>query len=649
MSNREPISAWFAGPKSENAEWFSAWLRRIADDYYAWRRNYFAEDGVVIDSRLKRENEPWCDAFEDRMIELLARLKEDVPFHSPRYAAHMLAEQTLPGIAAYFAAMLYNPNNVTADVAPVTLRLEHEAGQMLCRMIGYADASWAHLCSGGTVANIEALWVARSVRYLGLVVRDVRRALGLPQEPWAATDASALGLSPTLALEALDRTYAQARAGARDDAASLRAVREAIGKSAHNVAEVGLGAVTARLGTPPVLVAPETHHYCFEKALDILGLGSASLVPVGVDKHFRVIPDELESTLDRIDREGRHVLAVVGVVGSTEEGSVDPIDRMVAIRARREQAGKPSFWLHADGAYGGYLRSMTVPGRRGLGEPSARVRIHGKERDLALALPEHAECDALEALPACDSVTIDPHKLGYVPYPAGAVCFRSNIVKTIVRQVAPYIEDASLDPLRDRTSENIGMYVLEGSKPGAAAAAVWLSHALIPLDRDGHGRLMRENIRAACELHALLEQFPALSGDDGVRAVCLCPPGSNIVCYAFRPQRPAPLAEINRLNRDIYTLFSLGRGARVQEHPFFVSRTSLTPRQYAVRTVGDFLQRLGVEPREYEQHGVFLLRSVLMNPWYAQAKVKGRFYLSELVEALFAAARSADNRPRAAN
>ena len=123
MTIPEPISAWFAGPKSENADWFSDWLGRIAEDYYAWRRNYFAEDGVVIDSALRRENDAWRDEFEDRLIELLARLKADVPFHSPRYAAHMLAEQTLPSIAGFFAAMLYNPNNVTADVAPVTLRL----------------------------------------------------------------------------------------------------------------------------------------------------------------------------------------------------------------------------------------------------------------------------------------------------------------------------------------------------------------------------------------------------------------------------------------------------------------------------------------------------------------------------------------------
>jgi glutamate/tyrosine decarboxylase-like PLP-dependent enzyme len=242
-------------------------------------------------------------------------------------------------------------------------------------------------------------------------------------------------------------------------------------------------------------------------------------------------------------------------------------------------------------------------------------------------------------LPEADSVTIDPHKLGYIPYPAGAVCFRSNLVKPIARQEAPYLDDASFDLDEDRRSESIGLFVLEGSKPGAAAAAVWLSHSLIPLDTSGHGLLLRETIRNACELHALLEQYPALTGETSVKAVCLCPPGSNIVCYAFRPQMPgAALAEINELNRRIHERFSMTSGERVYDQSFFVSRTTLSPRQYATATVGDFLKRLGVSESEYAASGVFLLRSVLMNPWYARSKTRDRYFLSELVEELFKAA-----------
>jgi hypothetical protein len=152
---------------------------------------------------------------------------------------------------------------------------------------------------------------------------------------------------------------------------------------------------------------------------------------------------------------------------------------------------------------------------------------------------------------------------------------------------------------------------------------------------------------------------------NAVHAVCLCPPGSNIVCYAFRPNAPATLAEINHLNRTIFDRFTIstestasgsgtnpgggpsGRGPDAAP-PFFVSRTSLSPRQYAVSTVGPFLSRLGVSHDEYAAapEGVFLLRSVLMNPWYSFAKRRGRYYISELVTALYAAANLAHSSDR---
>ena len=289
MTPHAPMTAWFAGPKGENAERVTACLRRIADDYYAWRRNYFPEDGVAFGSAERREQESFDDAFEDRLIELLARLKEDVPFHSPRYAAHMLAEQTLPSIVGYFAAMLYNPNNVSADVAPVTVRLEHEVGRMLCRMIGFPDDSWAHLCSGGTIANIEALWVARSVRYLGLAVRRARQQLGLSTTGPLGGDRSALEMSPTAALDGLETLFSDAAATGMEHAAQR--THELLRESPFNPAQAGMASVVSQVGSEPVLLVPETCHYSFEKALDVLGLGRRAMVTVRVDSDFRMIPD----------------------------------------------------------------------------------------------------------------------------------------------------------------------------------------------------------------------------------------------------------------------------------------------------------------------------------------------------------------------
>lgn len=634
-----PISAWFGGPKSENSEAFADTIRRILEDHQYWRRNYFPEDGLVVTSDVRRQHSLWNDRFEDRLFELLAALKADFPFHSPRYAAHMVAEQTLPSIAAYFAAMLYNPNNVSKEAAPVTVRLELEAGRLIAEMLGYDGAtSWAHLTGGGTVANLEALWVARTVKYLPFLLQDVCEQLDLAHPLRSREHTDLLGMPPLRTLELLPAVFDAAAEKWGDGTDTARRVIDAYRASEYNVMAVGMRRMTEVVGSEPVLIVPETYHYCMPKNMDLLGLGQRAIIPVRVDSRFRLVVDDLADKLDVVAAEGKHVLAVVTVVGTTEEGAVDPVDEVVALRDERAAAGHPSFWLHADAAYGGYLCTTIVPERIGLGERYAEVEIDGETIRVPLDLPDHETCDALEELGACDSIVIDPHKLGYIPYPAGAVCFKSNLVRPILRQNAPYIEEAPAGPREESTSENIGVYILEGSKPGAAAAAVWLSHTTIPLDTSGHGQLVRETVRNACELYTLLDQWPVLADAQSLQAVPLCPPESNIVCYAFRPiGEEVPLPMLNRLNERLYRHFSLPEDRRkhVYDQQFFVSRTVLSPRQYSTPTVADFLDRLGVTEAAFEQHGVFLLRSTLMNPWYDVAKRQGRYYLAGLVRELY--------------
>ncbi|HXH61600.1 MAG TPA: pyridoxal-dependent decarboxylase [Fimbriimonadaceae bacterium] len=629
-----PKSGWFAGPSGENSDAFAEVLRKIYQDYVYWRRNYFPDDGVIVDSHAKRESEPFWDEFGDRLTDLLAKLKADFPFYSPRYAAHMLSEQTLPSIAGMFAGLLYNPNNVSSEAAPVTVQMEIEVAKMISDMLGYGPDAWGHLTSGGTIANIEALWAARSTLFLPFVVRDVAQGMELDVPERDMDDRGLLALSPQRALRSLQDCFAVAAPQSGIGVADIyRRMRE----SKFNVAEHGLGSVLAHLDTSLVVIAPETHHYCIPKALDLLGLGRDALVRVPVDSNFMMRSEDLRRAVDEVESEGRTILAVVVVAGTTEEGSIDPIHEVVGVREVNEQSGRQSFWIHADAAYGGYLRTMTVPERIGLGSPTTEVLIDGERREIEIFLPLGSACDALESLGSCDSVAIDPHKLGYVPYPAGAVCFRSDLVKPVLRQDAPYIEGEMESPTRERRSKAIGVYVLEGSKPGMVAASLWLSHKLIPLDSNGHGRLMQETVRNAGELYTLLKDFHEISRGQKVRAVPLCPPGSNIVCFTFVPlDRKMPLNELNEANQALYERFTISEtGSDIHHQEFFVSRTVLRHNHYRWETVEGFLKEIGGTQKEFEECGTFLLRSVLMNPWYSDAKKRGRYYVSEFVAELY--------------
>jgi glutamate/tyrosine decarboxylase-like PLP-dependent enzyme len=99
---------------------------------------------------------------ERALAELAERLGPTFPYSEPTYVGQMLKPPHPVAWAAYAATMLLNPNNHSLDGGPATSELEREAVALLAAMIGL-EAPLAHLTSSGTVANLEALWVAREL------------------------------------------------------------------------------------------------------------------------------------------------------------------------------------------------------------------------------------------------------------------------------------------------------------------------------------------------------------------------------------------------------------------------------------------------------------------------------------------------------
>jgi len=101
------------------------------------------------------------DRLDDAFGRYLDRLEDNYPFHHPRYAGQMLKPPHPIAVAAYVAAQRINPNNHALDGGPPTSQMEQEVVADLAAMLGLPDATLGHLTGGGTVANLEALWVAR--------------------------------------------------------------------------------------------------------------------------------------------------------------------------------------------------------------------------------------------------------------------------------------------------------------------------------------------------------------------------------------------------------------------------------------------------------------------------------------------------------
>jgi glutamate/tyrosine decarboxylase-like PLP-dependent enzyme len=107
--------------------------------------------------------EPDPARLEAAWAEFGERMAVTYPFHHPRYAGQMLKPPHPVAIAAYTAAIHVNGNNHALDSSPATSAMEVEVIGELTRMFGLPDETLGHLTSSGTIANLEALWVAREL------------------------------------------------------------------------------------------------------------------------------------------------------------------------------------------------------------------------------------------------------------------------------------------------------------------------------------------------------------------------------------------------------------------------------------------------------------------------------------------------------
>lgn len=129
-------------------------------------------------------------------------------------------------------------------------------------------------------------------------------------------------------------------------------------------------------------------HHSVTKAAHLIGIPDDAIRTVASDIDGKCDPDALQDLIDADIAAGRRPFLVVGVAGSTDTGSIDPLDRLADI------AERSGAWFHVDAAYGGFF-ALTERGRQ---------RLRGIER--------------------ADSVTVDAHKGLFLPYGVGALLVR---------------------------------------------------------------------------------------------------------------------------------------------------------------------------------------------------------------------------------
>jgi glutamate/tyrosine decarboxylase-like PLP-dependent enzyme len=132
--------------------WLSAGLDAIGE----WQDGF---GPVEQHAALRVSDERFAEVFG----EFTGRLRDNYPFFHPAYAGQMLKPPHPAAVAGYLTAMLINPNNHALDGGPATAQMEKEVVAQLAGMFGMPD-HLGHLTTSGTIANLEALFVARGLR-----------------------------------------------------------------------------------------------------------------------------------------------------------------------------------------------------------------------------------------------------------------------------------------------------------------------------------------------------------------------------------------------------------------------------------------------------------------------------------------------------
>lgn len=625
---RRTLDACFLGPYGENDGLLEKLVVEFLRDHVYWRRNFHPEDPPAIGTHAAQH--PEYLAFEARMRrelhQLSAALKKSVPFHSPRYLGHMVSDLLLPGLAAQILTLPYNPNNVCEDAAPVTVDMEVQVGLQLARMLGYPHdpalpaCAFGHLTSGGTVANYQALRLALALKAFPVALRTAGVPdFMLPEDDWAA-----FNLTPAASIALFGHWQRWLSGLAPTARASWQARVQAERIEQRGLVDFFAAHPDLRV---PMVLAPVTAHYSWSKGLKLLGLGrdQLQLLP---ERGMRLDIDALEAALERCARDRQPVLMAVAVLGTTEYGTIDPVDGVVAARARSAERGL-GFAVHVDAAWGGYLATLF---RNEDGSLRGRDAVAADFR----AFPAPAVHAAMAALAETDSVTVDPHKLGYLPYGAGAFICRDHRAMALLAEDADYVfhDAAPRDYLARYRS--LGQFIPEGSKAGAAAAAVYVTHKVLPLDHVHFGQLLRRTVLSAEAFHARAGQFADELGDT-VHALVPFAPDSNLVCLALNPAGNRDVAGANAFVRSLHDELRCDPGQPLQLKQFFGSVTTLRPEAVGEHEMRRVLVALGLDPASLHEGGdadrLVILRHTLMNP-YLIDRENGISYIDRYFEFL---------------
>ncbi len=483
----EALQRIFTIPENETST-LSRIERQISEDLMEFLKNHVVA-GDTVPAELEKDfldtHIPDQPMFVSEQAEFLLSkvVAQSVHVSSPTFVGHMTS--ALPHFMLSLAKIMtaLNQNLVKIETSKAFTPLEKQTIAMLHRLIYRYDDDFyaAHaqdrelslgvFCSGGTIANVTGLWVARN------------RLLG-----------------------------------ARDDFPGVN--------------QAGLPAALRHYGFDDVcILLSKRAHYSFKKSADLLGIGTQNLIAIDTDADNKIDITATKAAIADAKRRNLGIMAIVGVAGTTETGSVDPLDALADL-AQEHQT-----FFHVDAAWGG---------------PT---------------LFSEKYAHLLSGIQRADCVCVDAHKQLYVPVGAGIALFKQPHLLKAIENHAQYV-------IR-KGSRDLGKHTLEGSRPGMA---MLVHSGLRIIGRRGYELLIDQGIekaRAFADLIRASADFELISA-----------PELNLLTYRYVPAhirerlRTASASERAAINEQLNELTENIQKDQRTAGKTFVSRTTLEPLAY---------------------------------------------------------------------
>ena len=311
-----------------------------------------------------------------------------------------------------------------------------------------------------------------------------------------------------------------------------------------------------------VILVSSRGHYSIQKAANLLGLGEDNVLAIPVDGNHRMDVRRLAQKVKSLRKEKRtKIVAIAGIAGNTETGSVDPLEEMADL------AHEANTHFHVDACWGGS----------------------------ALLVDEYRPL--LKGIEKADSVSIDAHKLLYCPMAMGLVLFENERDLNTIKQSSQYV-------IR-RNSVDMGRFTVEGSRPFDSLKP-WA--ALKIMGRDGYRLLMRS---ARDNAYTLKENLDGCGNFETLNT-----PELFILIYRFVPRQVneqlAKWQEERRETKNRRRINTLDRGIRKVNH--LVNALNIKLHKALRQDDTSFVSRTKLESTRYRPQNIVVLRAVLINP-----------------------------------